>query len=64
MSGSTWGLPARGHVHGLIAEFAGIGEVSRARLSSATQENPSTPRRFWQGWEFSVSAEGLEEIEG
>ena len=24
----TWALPARGHVHGLIAEFAGIGEVA------------------------------------
>ena len=28
----TWGLPARGHVQGLIAEFAGTGEVSRAQL--------------------------------
>ena len=25
----TWGLPARGHVQGLIAEFAGVEEVSR-----------------------------------
>ena len=25
-------LPARGHVHDLVAEFAGIGEVSRAQL--------------------------------
>ena len=28
MSGPTWGLPARGHVQCLIAEFAGVGEVS------------------------------------
>ena len=27
---STWGLPVRGHVQGLIAEFAGVGEVSRS----------------------------------
>ena len=26
----TWGLPARGHLQGLIADFAGIGEVSRS----------------------------------
>ena len=25
---TTWGLPARGHIQGLIAEFAGVGEVS------------------------------------
>ena len=25
----TWGLPARGHVQGLVAEFHGVGEVSR-----------------------------------
>ena len=31
--------------------------------SSATQKNPSTPCRIWQG-EFSVSSKGLEEIEG
>ena len=29
MSGSTWGLPARGHVQGLITEFAGVEEMSR-----------------------------------
>ena len=28
----TWGLPARGHVQGLLTDFAGIGEVSRAQL--------------------------------
>ena len=32
--------------------------------SSATQKNPSTPCRIWQGGEFSVSSKGLEEIEG
>ena len=26
----TWGLPARGHVQGLIAEFSGVGEVPRS----------------------------------
>ena len=28
----TWRLPARGHVHGLIAECGCLGEVSRAHL--------------------------------
>ena len=23
----SWGLPARGHVHGLVADFAGVQEV-------------------------------------
>ena len=26
----TWGLPARGHVQGLVAEFAGVGNVPRS----------------------------------
>ena len=80
----TWELPTRGHVHSLVAEFAGIGEVSRAQLPGLVDGarclavgeflgalrkfgytgNPSTPCRFWQGWEFSVSSRGLEEIEG
>ena len=60
----TWWLPARGHVHGLISEFAGIGEVSRARLSSLHRKTPAHLAGFGRGWEFSVSADRLEEIEG
>ena len=48
----TWGLPARGHVQGLVAEFAGVEEV------------PEWPRRLcsvaWPGW-WCQGAWGLED---
>ena len=33
----TWGLPARGFVHGLVAEFAGMGDVPWGRHVARAQ---------------------------
>ena len=40
-----------------------VGEFLGALKEFCYTGNPSTPYWFWQGWEFSVSSTGLEEIE-